>query len=481
MIKIFVKVILIILLAFSLVACGNGGEDAPPSEIVATQTPQPTPVPSPTPEPELPVLEYDEAQHSQNQDEQLIAHIVSAIIEGTRGLNPPLDPRPPAIGEINEDFYFDANFLVDLVERVHPIFGIPDLLDSDYERIRNEFIDYASRATNLLEFAFEMQRYVRVLRDSHMSRLGLWGFGNSSLNVAFDVKGDDLFLDDGRQVAAIGGVSISEIFKQIETYFFFENNAERNFILSIMSGHRTFLERLGVSGTYVTITTSDGVDIEAYHTEGLGLLYETDYNISYELKDDIFYISLRHFRRVYPQHNQTLDAISTAISDGIRHFIFDLRYNGGGSWDVVLDFFRAMEITPPGSGMFTAARPLDGDERPRILVTAPNVSVSDNPHGIIIAVLTNNGTYSAATVAASLIQDGGLGIIVGEPSTNAPSFFANEQASILPRIGVSVNISRSMMLRPDTSADQTTLWPDIPVDSDDALEAALEFFVNLGD
>ncbi|MCL2416071.1 MAG: hypothetical protein FWD01_04575, partial [Defluviitaleaceae bacterium] len=84
---------------------------------------------------------------------------------------------------------------------------------------------------------------------------------------------------------------------------------------------------------------------------------------------------------------------------------------------------------------------------------------------------------------ATLVQDGGLGIVVGEPSANAPTFFnswwGRETRANLPHANLTIESTSARTMRPDTNADQQTLVPDIPVAAHLALEAALEFFEGL--
>jgi hypothetical protein len=74
------------------------------------------------------------------------------------------------------------------------------------------------------------------------------------------------------------------------------------------------------------------------------------------------------------------------------------------------------------------------------------------------------------------VQDGDFGIIIGEPSSNAPSAFGDMLNFTLPRTRIDVRVSYSRFVRPDVDADQATLVPDIAVPSDQALEAALAYF-----
>jgi hypothetical protein len=78
------------------------------------------------------------------------------------------------------------------------------------------------------------------------------------------------------------------------------------------------------------------------------------------------------------------------------------------------------------------------------------------------------------------VQDGGFGNVIGSPSRNAPSPFGDMSSFTLPYSGLVASVSHARFLRPDTTADQSTLWPDIIVDPADALDVAIEYLRNLG-
>lgn len=82
-----------------------------------------------------------------------------------------------------------------------------------------------------------------------------------------------------------------------------------------------------------------------------------------------------------------------------------------------------------------------------------------NPNNVFVSVLTDVYSFSSSVMMAAWIQDGRLGNIVGEPSSNAPSPFGDMLNFTLPYSQFRVPISYTRFLRPDTHADQNTLGP----------------------
>jgi hypothetical protein len=217
------------------------------------------------------------------------------------------------------------------------------------------------------------------------------------------------------------------------------------------------------------------------------------------LDDDIMLIDLRVFA-LHESIEETALYIEQAIENGIRKFIVDLRGNGGGDSRAGERLLNAKGITVPAGGAVRRLSPLMLDMvREYNLMPAPIRALfsilsaltdgmidtpypgnASNPNNAFVAVLTDNDTYSSATMMAYWAQDGGFGNIIGAPSRNAPSSFGDMLFFTLPYSGLQARVSHVQFLRPDTAADQSTLWPDIMADPADALDVAIEFLRNLG-
>jgi len=308
-------------------------------------------------------------------------------------------------------FLTDALLFVETVEITHPIFEFPDMLADDYEDIRRTFLESAEQAESEAEFGFAPQRYIRVLRDGHMSFDGVRFFGGLFADVDWDVKEGGLFLLDntgtvGVEVLKIGGVYVSDIFNVIETYFYFENEAHLRKKLAGMSRSREIHERVGADvNNNILITLADGNEIIAYYQ--LPEQRHPSYIIRHEMLEDVFFISLRSFQFCQPAHNQTLEAIRNAISEGTRHFIIDLRGNGGGDSSVGLEILQAMGMRVPEFGIYRRMSPLAREQGQLIhryinrddgelwVNSLPNTAISHSWSNVVIAVLTDNVTYSS--------------------------------------------------------------------------------------
>ena len=411
----------------------------------------------------------------------------------------------------------DALYLVRIIEETNPIFIVEGYLPDDYTLIRDEFLELAKNTTSRQEFVFAAYRYVMTLQDGHMAGFNLFGVGGMTggyLDVEWEVQDSRILLVDEDEVIdieviEIGGVPPSQIFAVIDSYVFAENEVYRLWNYGRYARYGTMIEVAGgrISNNQTILTLNENGEIRERAVDLEVLMPPTEpfcmsaFAASFEfvvrheiLEDDIFFIDLQVFY-IDDSIEKVAQYIEQAIDDGIRQFIVDLRGNPGGNSMVGYRLFQAMGITMPTNGVVRRFSPLMIDtatqyglltpfERGFVsiasaladgMIGVPTTATAANPNDVFVSVLTDNDSYSSATMMAYWAQDGGFGNIIGTPSRNSPTAFGDMLTFTLPYSGLEVRVSHAQFLRPDPRADQTTLWPDILVDPADALDVALEY------
>ncbi|MCL2396556.1 MAG: S41 family peptidase [Defluviitaleaceae bacterium] len=402
------------------------------------------------------------------------------------------------------DFSAEAALVVETIEATHPIFIMDGILPYFYDEFRAEYLATTAQPLSRTEFVLATQRYFTTLQDGHMG-LGLltpslrFFQDGGFVDVAFVMRNGRVFLADepNVEVVEIGGVSIDDIVYQIDRYYFFENESARQFHYARFLRYELMLRRAGAeiflegSRRVIDLTLAENGEISVREAGFLGnppdAWPQHNYIIRHKMIDDIFYISLRTFRNDR-SIAETVTAIEEAVANGTRHFIVDLRGNGGGDSRVGEHLLNAMGISVPHFGQIRRASELSrrqavgfdtffpsGEE---VFKTAPLMNAK-NPNNVFVSVLTDTYTFSSATMMATWVQDGGLGNVIGQPSQNQPSPFGDMLTLVLPKPNLSLSISWTKFLRPNAHADQLTLWPDIMVPAEDALETAIEYIDNL--
>jgi hypothetical protein len=182
---------------------------------------------------------------------------------------------------------------------------------------------------------------------------------------------------------------------------------------------------------------------------------------------------------------------------GIRKVAIDLRDNSGGDSGVALAILRAFGHTPPSafavdvrvSPELSSAQPVFDPKNmfpllekagiPKLPANARNYRL---PGPLVLSMLAqrlpppapepappvdfyllvDGDTFSSAALFSILVRDHRLGLLIGEPTGNPPSFNASELALEIPHLPYFLNLSTARLIRPDVNAGPAdTILPDV--------------------
>lgn len=385
-------------------------------------------------------------------------------------------------------YLLDAYALVSTVEKTHPAFALNDISD-DYEREKQEFIASVSRDTTEEEFILLVRKYLTVLQDGHT---GVRDYSDKRfLDVSCHANGNELFLinDDGslseERITHIGGVPVNRIFDTVQTWHVAENHSARDKNNSMWALNDEVLKLAGANIeshlAEVTIDNNGAAykkNVEFVNKDIYEYYYYT-YDIKSDIINDIFYIDMNTC-----DVNQNLEAqveeLKKAIREGFTKVIIDVRDNRGGDSEACIKLLKAMGMNPPSYGGYIRYSDLASKQRnvrsEGFMQYDPDKTKAKRNENIQLVVLTNEITYSSATMMAVFVQDGDLGTVIGTPSSNAPSSYGDILYYKLPASGIEVSISYKRWLRPDTDADQRILMPDIVTEyNEDILQRAIDY------
>lgn len=157
---------------------------------------------------------------------------------------------------------------------------------------------------------------------------------------------------------------------------------------------------------------------------------------------------------------ETIAAIESALDNGAKKLIFDVRHNPGGYANElvkVLDY-----LLPEGEVFHTVT--YDGKE---------NIDYSDEKClDIPMAVLVNSGSYSAAEFFAAALQEYEAAIVVGEKTTGKGYF----QNTFLLDDGSAVALSVGKYYTPKgISLADVGITPDVEVSVDEEISSAIYY------
>jgi len=152
----------------------------------------------------------------------------------------------------------------------------------------------------------------------------------------------------------------------------------------------------------------------------------------------------------------------------------DLRRNSGGNSGVVDEFLRYVDVEryttflghARGSAAARSQRGLLASvDMPAALAKRTNDRHEQPPpFAGDLLVLVSGHTFSSGNWFAAVVQDNGLGKIVGEPTGNAPSSFGDVLSFQMPHSRLSFTLSFKKWLRPDPRRDPAdAIRPDVPI------------------
>lgn len=216
----------------------------------------------------------------------------------------------------------------------------------------------------------------------------------------------------------------------------------------------------GEEGTTVTLEVL-GTDGETRTVEVTRASLDSDPVTAKMLEGNVGYVALANF------YDHSADRLKEEVTrlqeEGAEALVFDMRNNGGG---YLSELTEMLDFLLPEGPIFIS-RDRAGNEE----VTQSDASCVDLP----MAVLVNANTYSAAEFFAAELQEQGVAVIVGEP-TSGKGY--SQQTFALPHGGAMAISTGAYFTGSGTSLIGTGLTLDREVyltdEGDAQLEAALD-------
>ncbi len=216
----------------------------------------------------------------------------------------------------------------------------------------------------------------------------------------------------------------------------------------------------GEEGTTVTLEVL-GTDGETRTVEVTRASLDSDPVTAKMLEGNVGYVALANF------YDHSADRLKEEVTrlqeEGVEALVFDMRNNGGG---YLSELTEMLDFLLPEGPIFIS-RDRAGNEE----VTQSDAACVDLP----MVVLVNANTYSAAEFFAAELQEQGVAVIVGEP-TSGKGY--SQQTFALPHGGAMAISTGAYFTGNGTSLIGTGLtldWEVYLTDEGDAqLEAALD-------
>lgn len=384
------------------------------------------------------------------------------------------EPTLPLESEISkEQAIKDLKYVFDTVSANHPALltdgNAENKFNSSYVKLRRELMSKDSvTVTELWEKSAEL---VCTLDDAHTI---------VTVSGTEYVSGGDEISDayESGTLLSIDGISADSMKEHFKKVFPYEPQVSfyADYMFGVALEYGSWLTLLGAD-------VSDGIDVvfsgnnETKHFDMTDepperkQLELCSYKIDKENSLGIFTLNRCEMSQEYTDR---LSEFFGAVRDNnIGNIAVDLRSNGGGTTEVINEFLRYINISDykliGGMDIRNGGKLISYRDE-----ITPNKPV-DNAFDGRVYVLTSQYTFSSAMDFATVIQDNGIGKVIGEIPGNMPTAYGDKRGFQLPESKLVLSVSYKKFYRVDINKSEEPLIPDCTVDADEALEKLVEY------
>ena len=384
------------------------------------------------------------------------------------------EPTLPLESEISkEQAIKDLKYVFDTVSANHPALltdgNAENKFNSSYVKLRRELMSKDS--VTITELWDKSAELVCTLDDAHTI---------VTVSGTEYVSGGDEISDayESGTLVSIDGISADSMKEHFKKVFPYEPQVSfyADYMFGVALEYGSWLTLLGAD-------VSDGIDVvfsgnnETKHFDMTDepperkQLELCSYKIDKENSLGIFTLNRCEMSQEYTDR---LSEFFGAVRDNnIGNIAVDLRSNGGGTTEVINEFLRYINISDyklfGGTDIRNGGKLISYRDE-----ITPNKPV-DNAFDGRVYVLTSNYTFSSAMDFATVIQDNGIGKVIGEIPGNMPTAYGDKRGFQLPESKLVLSVSYKKFYRVDINKSEEPLIPDCTVNADEALEKLVEY------
>ncbi len=382
----------------------------------------------------------------------------------------------------------DYEFAMKYLKKLHPVtlHGLPADMAAQSEKVKQHLESVDS--IKGYELAAELESIYSLIGDGHTYVSENYTASHYMKHIYEHKSADDTAI-------GINGITYEELLKQKKNLMSFETESYGIRMLKNRTSTLEGLKYLGIDTTgditynYITkdgqyidtvVTAEDFLPMEEYLNYEESVtgddLHSEDENydfVSYEINEKKSMAILTLDSCDYNKHyrDTVKEMFDEVHSKNIKNVVVDLRYNPGGSSMVADEFIHYLDVDEYKSwadevrlGPLYFRNEADVDKNKKL-----GFGFSGD-----VYVITSVSSYSSAMDFAMLIQDNGLGKIVGEASGNLPASYGEVAGFLLPQSHIYMQISSKKWHRVDESKEDLQIIPDIECDPDKALDVLEE-------
>ncbi len=396
-------------------------------------------------------------------------------------------PKPLAAETVftTEQVIEDRDKAIEYMEEIHPYFILVED-QTDYEDAKQKYIQTASSEMSVRDFQAATAEYLCFFQDGH-TRLRWTEEEYVDVRSTYH-DGKTYVVKDGEiadvYIKSFGGVEVETIYEAIDKMFPAENEMAQAINRYNYVDGKNFLTFVGadINDNMISVAFSDGTEgvFGFYNPSEVGSeTQEEEYTgNSWYMDGDIFVVDFNTCSDDEELRGIALQ-LSKKVKEGCTKVIIDVRENGGGNSNACERLLEAMGMEAPQYDMVVRysedAKEQRGYFRSNGMYRWNAKSDGKPNEDIELVVLCDRYTFSSATMMCVFVHDGGLGTIIGEPSSNMPSSYGDILYFVLPNSHLYGTVSHKQFIRPDETNNERMLVPEIQTTSEGAYDVAVEY------
>lgn len=378
----------------------------------------------------------------------------------------------------------DLEYAMYYLGKLHPAFyeSVPLEVQERYDMVLAKMNEMDS--ISVCELCRNIEYIFSVLRDGH---------SYVKLNVEEPHYMKDIyhFTEKNCILAAINGIELKDLLRQTQDAYSYEVESWQlrglKNDLSTLEG----LQYIGFSadeGIVYTYESEDGErEDHTYYAEDF-LLYDeyVEYNrieeaqgddtpfVYYEIDEDKGVAILTLNSCEYnDEYRACVKEMFTEVKEKqICNVAVDLRANGGGDSRVADEFIRYLDVDTWNEGEYEwrfgwFKIPFENN-------IVENDRYNDLTFEGEVYILTSTNSFSSAMLFPQYVKDNHMGTLIGEAPGNTPNGYGDVAAFKLPNSQLFMQLSTKEFFRVDRNNPSNLVEPDIPCESDDAVNVLYE-------
>ena len=368
----------------------------------------------------------------------------------------------------------DLEYAMKYLKKLHPILlkETPDYIQEQYDMVKNNIETKETITVNYL--SKEIESIFSKLNDGHTIVMGYYNDYHTLKEMEMHNKNKEI-------LTKINDIEIKELFEQNKQYYSYEMekaglNQFKNDLITLEG-----LDKLGIATEEIKYTFEQNNKEKEYTYKKEDYLTKEEYNnynnigpkpqksfVTYEIDEEnnlaILYLDKC---KNNDEYKRVLKEMFEKIKEKtIGNIAVDLRNNGGGSSNVIIEFLKYIDVNEYNIVKYEhRIGPITLKSKKPTIKNKKNKNSFDGN----IYVLTSIDTFSSAMLFSQYIKDNNIGTIIGETSSNNPNGYGEVVEFLLPNSNIYMQISTKKWYRINQNTEEEFIEPDIKCESKEAI------------